>query len=107
MISGESKKFIEFNLENGEPIREHELQMDNLYSGIVFPSDKYIVAGEKIRVNVFNLSDFSTVKIFRGHNSDVVDLVASSDSTRMFSADRDGMIKVYNAITWEEVNCID
>ena len=107
VISGESKKFIEFNLENGEPIREHELQMDNLYSGIVFPSDKYIVAGEKIRVNVFNLSDFSTVKIFRGHNSDVVDLVASSDSTRMFSADRDGMIKVYNAITWEEVNSID
>lgn len=99
--------FLVWSLTNSKKIREDEIQLESVLSGIVFPSEKYIVTGESVRVNILNFADMKSVKIFRSHKGEVLTLTASYDDTRLFSAGSEGTIKVYDMIKFEEINTIE
>ena len=107
--SREGKYFLlTWNLNTGTKIKENEIPLENVYSGVVFPNENYVAIGENVRVTIFNRDTFNPVHTFRSHKGNVVKLAASYDGLRLFSSDPSGVVKVYSHnAKWEEVHMID
>ena len=106
VVMNGQKKILGWELETETRNIDIDVNQDNYYSGIVMKNLLYAVTGDSFRVNVWNLKDKSCVHTFRSHKGRVMSLMASHDSSRLFSADEQ-VIKVYDTSKWEEIHAIN
>jgi hypothetical protein len=95
-VKDNNNKFLVWDLATGNLLSSLSIPIDKILSATVFPNEKYIAVGQKIRVVIYDIFDMTKVHTFLSHSQNVINLLASPNSSTLFSADNTFIIKIYD-----------